>query len=272
MSQKQVSRNLVKPVLQTNFTDNNQTSTLNGTHSSLPYETDNKLQASNANATALTTENENSLELVKHRHLTESNSDEMPTTNKSVTSTPASTNAMHSRNACKKLKCPKCNWHYKYHETLDIHMKEKHSTDLTNTLTQQCTYCLENTQHPRLGRGEQYKCGYKPYRCDICDYSTTTKGNLSIHMQSDKHMNNIKEGGVVGNSNNTGISSNSSNNTTDTTILSKTVSTQSFMSDLQNSNQQRQSNTNLTNKTVVHHNSNSVSSLGIVKSLYFAQF
>ena len=109
-------------------------------------------------------------------------------------------NSMHSRNACKKLKCPKCNWHYKYHETLDIHMKEKHSTDLANTLTQQCIYCLENAQHPRLGRGEQYKCGYKPYRCDICDYSTTTKGNLSIHMQSDKHMNNIKDG--TGNSTN----------------------------------------------------------------------
>lgn len=30
-------------------------------------------------------------------------------------------------------------------------------------------------------------------RCDICDYSTTTKGNLSIHMQSDKHINNLKE-------------------------------------------------------------------------------
>lgn len=100
---------------------------------------------------------------------------------------------VHSRNACKKLKCPKCNWHYKYKETLDIHMREKHSTDLTSTLSQQCIYCLEQTPHPRLGRGEQYKCGYKPYRCDICDYSTTTKGNLSIHMQSDKHINNLKE-------------------------------------------------------------------------------
>jgi hypothetical protein len=103
------------------------------------------------------------------------------------------TNSIHSRNACKKLKCPKCNWHYKYRETLDIHMREKHSTDITSSLSQQCIYCIENTPHPRLGRGEQYKCGYKPYRCEICDYSTTTKGNLSIHMQSDKHINNLKE-------------------------------------------------------------------------------
>jgi hypothetical protein len=95
----------------------------------------------------------------------------------------------HSRNSCKKLKCPKCNWHYKYRETLDIHMKEKHSDSVLK-----CIYCLEHTQHPRLGRGEQYKCGYKPYRCETCDYSTTTKGNLSIHMQSDKHLNNVKEG------------------------------------------------------------------------------
>ena len=70
-------------------------------------------------------------------------------------------------------------------------MREKHSTDLSSSLSQQCVYCLDNSPHPRLGRGEQYKCGYKPYRCDICDYSTTTKGNLSIHMQSDKHINNI---------------------------------------------------------------------------------
>ena len=83
--------------------------------------------------------------------------------------------AMHSRNACKKLKCPKCNWHYKYRETLDIHMREKHQTD-SSRADQVCQYCVENSQHPRLGRGEQYKCGYKPYRCDICDYSTTTKG------------------------------------------------------------------------------------------------
>lgn len=104
-----------------------------------------------------------------------------------------SSQVFHSRNACKKLKCPKCNWHYKYRETLDIHMREKHSTDFSQTMSQQCIYCVENIQHPRLGRGEQYKCGYKPYRCDICDYSTTTKGNLSIHMQSDKHINNLKE-------------------------------------------------------------------------------
>ncbi|KAB0392204.1 hypothetical protein E2I00_018503, partial [Balaenoptera physalus] len=57
---------------------------------------------------------------------------------------------LHSRNSCKTLKCPKCNWHYKYQQTLD------------------------------------------PYRCDVCNYSTTTKGNLSIHMQSDKHLANLQ--------------------------------------------------------------------------------
>ncbi len=95
---------------------------------------------------------------------------------------------MHSRNSCKTLKCPKCNWHYKYQETLEIHMKEKHPESET-----QCIYCLANQPHPRLARGEVYTCGYKPYRCDVCDYSTTTKGNLSIHMQSDKHINNMQE-------------------------------------------------------------------------------
>ncbi len=100
-----------------------------------------------------------------------------------------------ARNSCKTLKCPKCNWHYKYQETLEIHMKEKHPE---NEAT--CIYCITGQQHPRLARGETYTCGYKPYRCEVCNYSTTTKGNLSIHTQSDKHLNNMQElqkGGVV---------------------------------------------------------------------------
>ena len=103
----------------------------------------------------------------------------------------ASTSGMpmlqHSRNSCKTLKCPKCNWHYKYQETLEIHMKEKHPENDST-----CVYCVTGQQHPKLARGEAYTCGYKPYRCDICNYSTTTKGNLSIHMQSDKHINNVQ--------------------------------------------------------------------------------
>jgi len=56
-----------------------------------------------------------------------------------------------------------------------------------------CPYCTGGAgPHPRLARGETYPCGYKPYRCDVCHYSTTTKGNLSIHMQSDRHVNNVQ--------------------------------------------------------------------------------
>uniref|UniRef100_A0A1I7U4T0 C2H2-type domain-containing protein n=1 Tax=Caenorhabditis tropicalis TaxID=1561998 RepID=A0A1I7U4T0_9PELO len=92
------------------------------------------------------------------------------------------------RNSSKTLKCPKCNWHYKYQETLEIHMKEKH-----NDVDVKCIFCVENRPHPKLARGETYSCGYKPYRCDLCRYSTTTKGNLSIHMQSDKHLHAVQE-------------------------------------------------------------------------------
>uniref|UniRef100_A0AAV2LTW6 Zinc finger homeobox 3 n=1 Tax=Knipowitschia caucasica TaxID=637954 RepID=A0AAV2LTW6_KNICA len=103
---------------------------------------------------------------------------------------------MHSRNSCKTLKCPKCNWHYKYQQTLEAHMKEKHP-DSGGT----CVYCSSGQSHPRLARGESYTCGYKPFRCEVCNYSTTTKGNLSIHMQSDKHLNNmqsLQNGGSIG--------------------------------------------------------------------------
>ncbi|VDM23937.1 unnamed protein product [Toxocara canis] len=96
--------------------------------------------------------------------------------------------ALTARNSSKTLKCPKCNWHYKYHETLEIHMKEKHADNEVK-----CVYCLQGRAHPRLARGESYSCGYKPYRCELCKYSTTTKGNLSIHMQSDKHLHAMQE-------------------------------------------------------------------------------
>ena len=114
------------------------------------------------------------------------------------------------RGSNKALKCPKCNWHYKYQETLEVHMKEKHPES-----NAQCIYCVTGQQHPRLARGENYTCGYKPYRCEVCIYSTTTKGNLSIHMQSDKHINNMQElqnGGVVTAADGTKISQSSLSN------------------------------------------------------------
>lgn len=89
----------------------------------------------------------------------------------------------------KPLKCPKCNWHYKYKETLDAHLREKHSDDyLLLKAKQICHFCQTGSAHPKLSRGESYPCGHKPYTCNLCNYSTTSKGNLTIHMQSDKHM------------------------------------------------------------------------------------
>lgn len=44
---------------------------------------------------------------------------------------------MSTRNSCKTLKCPQCNWHYKYQETLEIHMREKHPDGESA-----CGYCL----------------------------------------------------------------------------------------------------------------------------------
>ncbi|CAL8263604.1 unnamed protein product [Merluccius merluccius] len=119
---------------------------------------------------------------------------------------------MHSRNSCKTLKCPKCNWHYKSQHTLQLHMREKHPETGGQCVCSSggaggkcvcgggatggaCAYCSSGKAHPRLARGETYACGYKPYRCEVCDYATSSKGNLSIHMQSDKHLNNVQSGG-----------------------------------------------------------------------------
>nr|XP_057931296.1 zinc finger homeobox protein 4-like [Doryrhamphus excisus] len=134
--------------------------------------------------------------------------------------------AMHSRNSCKTLKCPKCNWHYKSQHTLQVHMKEKHPETggqcvcgasggkcVCGSATRGvCGYCSSGKPHPRLARGETYACGYKPYRCEVCDYATSSKGNLSIHMQSDKHLNNVQNGQMhtshISNNNNNSSSSN----------------------------------------------------------------
>ena len=109
--------------------------------------------------------------------------------------------SLSNGNAAKNLKCPKCNWHYKYKETLEAHLREKHGGDsdfITNKAKSNCNFCQMNLAHPKLSRGESYPCGYKPYRCAICNYSTTSKGNLTIHMQSDKHMNNVRTQAMLG--------------------------------------------------------------------------
>eukprot|EP00061_Rhincodon_typus_P002353 g17311.t1 len=55
-----------------------------------------------------------------------------------------------------------------------------------------CAHCQEGRPHPRLARGQNYTCGYRPFSCRVCDYSTMTKGNLGIHMQSEKHLTNVR--------------------------------------------------------------------------------
>ncbi|XP_064202197.1 zinc finger homeobox protein 4-like [Anguilla rostrata] len=102
--------------------------------------------------------------------------------------------AFQSGIPCKALKCPMCNWHYKYQQSLDAHVKEKHPE-----MGSSCPYCGTGQPHPRLSRGESHTCGYKPFHCEVCNYSTTTKGNLTIHMQSDRHLTNVQvlqNGGV----------------------------------------------------------------------------
>lgn len=138
---------------------------------------------------------------------------------------------MHSRNSCKTLKCPKCNWHYKSQHTLQVHMKEKHPETggqcvcgasggkcaCGSATRGVCGYCSSGKPHPRLARGETYACGYKPYRCEVCDYATSSKGNLSIHMQSDKHLNNVQNGGNSnGQMHTTNVTNNSSSSNSHT--------------------------------------------------------
>uniref|UniRef100_A0A4W3GU42 C2H2-type domain-containing protein n=1 Tax=Callorhinchus milii TaxID=7868 RepID=A0A4W3GU42_CALMI len=49
-----------------------------------------------------------------------------------------------SHNWSKTLKCPKCNWHYKYQQTLDAHLREKHPAGGQAA----CGYCERALPHP----------------------------------------------------------------------------------------------------------------------------
>ena len=77
----------------------------------------------------------------------------------------------------KTLKCPKCNWRY---------VREKHREGEETT----CFYCTTGARHH--SRKKTYACGYKPHKCEICNYSTASKSNLKVHMKSDTHLNNVQ--------------------------------------------------------------------------------
>uniref|UniRef100_A0A1B0AXX3 C2H2-type domain-containing protein n=1 Tax=Glossina palpalis gambiensis TaxID=67801 RepID=A0A1B0AXX3_9MUSC len=57
-----------------------------------------------------------------------------------------------TRNSCKTLKCPQCNWHYKYQETLEIHMREKHPDGESA-----CGYCLAGKSAHRFAFNAKYQ-------------------------------------------------------------------------------------------------------------------
>ncbi|XP_041745741.1 zinc finger homeobox protein 3-like [Coregonus clupeaformis] len=116
-------------------------------------------------------------------------------------SSPGSLNShmalMHSWNSCKMSQ-----------QTLHAHLREKHPESgglcvwggsgekcVCGGSRGVCVYCSTRKAHPRLSRRESYVCEYKPYCCGVCDYVTSSKGNLSIHMQSDKHLSNVQVAG-----------------------------------------------------------------------------
>ena len=89
----------------------------------------------------------------------------------------------------KALKCPKCNWRFGHPKTLANHMIEKHKENDEETATATCVYCATGGPHPKL---YTYRCDFKPYKCEICDYTTGAMGNLTIHMRSAMHLKNVR--------------------------------------------------------------------------------
>ncbi|CDQ78674.1 unnamed protein product [Oncorhynchus mykiss] len=126
-------------------------------------------------------------------------------------SSPGSLNShmalIYSWNSCKILKCPKCNWHYKSQQTLHAHLREKHPASgglcvcvgglggevcVWRSRVCVCVCTVARGRPTLVCPGERVM---SPYLCGVWDYTTSSKGNLSIHMQSDKHLSNVQVAG-----------------------------------------------------------------------------
>ena len=88
----------------------------------------------------------------------------------------------NEKSGYKFVYCAKCSWHFRFTENsseqesrnriaLDSHMREAHYEQPGN-----CTFCFsDNGQiHPT---SNTYKCGYKPFKCEICNFCANSKGN-----------------------------------------------------------------------------------------------
>ena len=86
----------------------------------------------------------------------------------------------NEKSGYKYVYCVKCSWHFRFTENsseqearnriaLDSHVKEAHYEPGN------CTFCVSDGQiHPT---SNIYKCGYKPFKCEICNFCANSKGN-----------------------------------------------------------------------------------------------
>ena len=114
------------------------------------------------------------------------------------------------KSSSKFLKCPKCPWKFQYQipldgekelwkiQEFDVHMKDAHPEN--NSL---CAYCITGQSQHHPESVSYYKCGYKPFKCVVCNFSCKKKGNLNGHLKSDRHKNNVLQGLTTNSANNT---------------------------------------------------------------------
>lgn len=102
----------------------------------------------------------------------------------------------------KALRCPHCNWSYKYPQTLELHVREKHGEQLpTSTYAPPPPLPPASAAFAKRERDAEFgSCaaatGVAPHQttgfwCEVCAYWTPSKGNMGIHLQSDKHLHNV---------------------------------------------------------------------------------
>ena len=83
-----------------------------------------------------------------------------------------------------ELMCSECHRRLKTKRGLVEHLWSSHRVASNVTRLKKCRFCDKSfTTNQKLTEHERRHTGDRPYPCELCDYASNTKGNLSHHLK-----------------------------------------------------------------------------------------